>query len=128
MHFLQPAEKQKNMAFGIHGLVLGQQLIIVILKNMGWRNIAKQQTRHCKQKKTKNNTTKTPSTNSAKEEENQQKKKNKTQKKTKKTRKRNNKKTRKKHETIKIHNPGLWLVKILINLRTYSGTCDVLVF
>ena len=87
MHFLQPAEKQKNMAFGIHGLVLGQQLIIVILKNMGWRNIAKQQTRHGKQKKTKNNTTKTPSTNSAKEEENQQKKKktkNKTQKKTKK--------------------------------------------
>jgi hypothetical protein len=41
------------MAFGIRGLVLGQQLIIVILKNMGWRNIAKHQTRHGKQKKQK---------------------------------------------------------------------------
>jgi hypothetical protein len=57
-----------------------------------------------------------------------QKKKQNTKKKTKKTRKRNTKKTGKKHETIKIHNPGLWLVKNIINLRTYSGTCDVLVF
>ena len=120
------------MAFGIHGLVLGQQLIIVILKNMGWRNIAKQQTRHGKQKKQKTTQQKHhPQTvqKKRKTSRKKKKKKNKTQKKKKKqTRKRNNKKTRKKHETIKIHNPGLWLVKILINLRTYSGTCDVLVF
>ena len=52
---------------------------------------------------------KTTSTNSEKEEEKQQ------EKNTKKTRKNHENGTRKKHETIKIHNPGLWLVKNLIS-------------
>jgi hypothetical protein len=117
------------MAFGIRGLVLGQQLIIVILKNMGWRNIAKHQTRHGKQKKQKTTQKNIIHKQCKRRGKPAGKKKNKTQKKKqKKTRKRNTKKTGKKHETIKIHNPGLWLVKNIINLRTYSGTCDVLVF
>ena len=60
------------------------------LESLDWRNIAKHQTRHGKQKKTRGNTKKTPSTNSAKEEDKQQGKKTRT-----KTRKRNTKKTRK---------------------------------
>ena len=66
---------------------------------------------------------KTTSTNNEKEEEKQQEK---TKKNKKKSRKRNTiktrKKTRKKHETIKIHNPGLWLVKNLINIHTRTHT------
>jgi hypothetical protein len=78
------------------------------LESLDWRNIAKHQTRHGKQKKTKKQHQKTPSTNSAKEEDKQQEKNKNKNTKT------EHEKNKKKNETIKIHNPGLWLVKHLI--------------
>jgi hypothetical protein len=61
-------------------------------QSLDWRNIAKHQTRHGKQKKPRSNTKKTLSTNNAKEQEKQQ------EKNTKKTRKKHENGTRKKHE------------------------------
>jgi hypothetical protein len=65
------------------------------LESLDWRNIAKHQTRHGKQKKPKTHHQNPPSTNSAKEEDKQQEKTRT------KTRKRNTKKTRKKTKQLK---------------------------
>ena len=81
------------------------------LESLDWRNIAKHQTRHGKQKKPRSNTKKHHPQTVQKKRKNNRKKK---QKNTKKIQNRNTKKTEKKRETIKIHNPGLWLVKHLI--------------
>ena len=61
---------------------------------------------------------KTTSTNSEKEEE-KKNSREKTQKKQEKITKTEHEKTGKKHETFKIHNPGLWLVKNLIRLGIF---------
>ena len=77
-------------------------------QSLDWRNIAKHQTRHGKQKKNKKQQKKHYPQTMRKNRKNSRKK---TQKK---TRKKHENGTRKKHETIKIHNPGLWLVKNII--------------
>ena len=84
------------------------------LESLDWRNIAKHQTRHGKQKNPRSNTKKHTIHKQCKRRGKTTGKKH--QKNTKKMQNRNTKKTRKKRETIKIHNPGLWLVKHLIRV------------
>jgi len=83
------------------------------LESLDWRNIAKHQTRHGKQKKPRSNTKNTIRKQCKRRGKTTGKKH---QKNTKKMQNRNTKKTPKKRETIKIHNPGLWLVKHLIRV------------
>ena len=80
-----------------------QTCLVVILKDLGWRNVATHQTRHGNQKKTKRQNKKQhPQTAKNKRKNNRKKS-------------RTTEQERETYETIKIQNPGLWLVKDLIS-------------